>query len=931
MTKQKRIIIIDGNALIHRSFHALPPTLSTKDGTPINAVYGFTSFLLKSITDLDPDYIVLTLDKKGPTFRHKEYKEYKAKRIKAPQELYDQIPLVKKVAKAFNIPIFEMTGYEADDLIGSIVNILNNGSSKTKEHLEKMIITGDMDTLQLVGPYTKVYTMSRGLSDTVIYNKNKVEEKYGLRPNQIIDYKALRGDPSDNIPGVPGIGDKTAVDLLQLFSTLENIYKYLEKHPEAKEIKARTAKLLKENKDKALLSKSLATIKVDVDFKFKLEEAEFNNIEIDKITKLFKDLEFKTLLPRVEKLKKDKNKNYKPENIDKFARNKKELKYKLVNNEEDFQTFLKELKKQKEFTFDTEADSLDVFSATLLGISFSFKEKEAYYININSGAKTFNLFNSQENNNKWLEELKPIFNNEKVGKIGHNVKFDLRLMKAQGVKVKGLNFDTKIAAYLINPGNRQHSLDALSENELDWEKINSEDLVGKGRNKINYGDVDLEKMSLYSCEDADCTNRLIPILKKQLKKYELEKLYYDIELPLIEVLADMEDNGIYLSREKLSKIAKKVNKEINSITKEIYKLANKEFNINSPKQLQEIIFKELDIPTQNIKKTKTGYSTAFDELEKLKHEHPIILHIQEYRELYKLKTTYIDALPELINNKTQRLHTHFNQTITATGRLSSTAPNLQNIPVKHELGKEIRQSFTVKEDYSLVALDYSQIELRLAAEMSQDKTLVKAFKNNQDIHRATAAAINQITEKDVNPKMRQEAKAVNFGILYGQGPHGLSQNADIPYARAKDFIDKYFQIYSGVKQYIEDTIEFAKKESYVVTMFGRRRLIPEINSEIALVRKAAERTAVNTPIQGTASDIIKIAMNEVYNKYKNKDDIKILLQVHDELIFSIKKDKVKIYAKEIKNIMENVCKLSVPLIAEIKTGKSWGDLEKIEL
>jgi len=931
MAKQKRIIIIDGNALIHRSFHALPPTLSTKEGTPVNAVYGFTSFLLKSITDLDPDYIVLTLDKKGPTFRHKEYKEYKAKRVKAPQELYDQIPMVKNVAKAFGIPIFEMTGYEADDLIGSIVYKLNNDGSKTKEKLEKMIITGDMDTLQLIDPYTKVYTMSRGLSDTVIYDSNKVEKKYGLRPDQIIDYKALRGDPSDNIPGVPGIGDKTAVDLLQLFGNIENIYKYLEKHPEAKEIKERTAKLLKENKDKALLSKSLATIKLDVDFKFKLKEAEFKNINIDKIAKVFKDLEFKTLLPRVEKLKKIKDNNYTPENIDKFARNKKEFKYKLVNNEGDFKTFLQELKKQKEFTFDTEADSLDVFSATLLGISFSFKEKEAYYLNINSSAKSFDLFSSQKNNNIWLEELKPIFNNEKIGKIGHNVKFDLKLMKAQGIEVKGLIFDTKIAAYLINPGNRQHSLDSLTENELGWEKIDSNDLVGKGKNKIGYGDVDLEKMSLYSCEDADCTNRLIPILKKQLKKYNLEKLYYDIELPLIKVLADMEDSGIYLDKDKLETIAKKVNKEINDISKEIYKLADKEFNINSPKQLQEIIFKELGIPTQNIKKTKTGYSTAFDELEKLKHEHPIILHIQEYRELYKLKTTYIEALPELISPLTNRLHTHFNQTITATGRLSSTNPNLQNIPVRHELGREIRQAFSAKDNYILLALDYSQIELRLAAEMSQDKILVKAFKNNQDIHRATAAAINQVEEKDVSAKMRQEAKAVNFGILYGQGPHGLSQNADISYARAKDFIDKYFQIYEGVKKYINDTIEFAKKESYVQTMFGRRRLIPEINSEIALVKKAAERTAVNTPIQGSAADIIKIAMNTIHSKYKDKDDIKMLLQVHDELIFSVKEDKLEIYAKEIKEIMETVCKLSIPLIADIKTGKSWGDLKKLEL
>ena len=931
MNKQKRIIIIDGNAVIHRSFHALPPGLKTKDDTPINAVYGFTSFLLKSIADLEPDYIILTLDKKGKTFRHEEYKEYKAKRVKAPQELYDQIPLVKKVAQAFNIPIFEMTGFEADDIIGSLVYQLNQGGSNTKEHLEKMIITGDMDTLQLVGPYTKVYTMSRGLSDTIIYDANRVEEKYGLRPDQIIDYKALRGDPSDNIPGVPGIGDKTAVDLLQLFDSLENIYKYLNKNPEAEEIKERTAKLLKDNEDKALLSKKLATIKLDVNIDFDLKKAEFKEIDKEKISKTFKDLEFKTLLPRLDNLKATKKSKNKEKEIDKFARNKQEFNYKLVNTEEDFKDFLKKLKKQKQFTFDTEADSLDVFSATLLGISFSWQEKEAYYLNINSGPKTFNLFSKQNENNSWLKQLKPIFEDGKIAKVGHNVKFDIRLMKAQGIEVKGLSFDTKIAAYLINPGNRQHNLDSLTENELGFEKISSEDLVGKGKNKLKYNEVELEKMSLYSCEDADCTNRLINILQKQLKKYNLEKLYYDIELPLIEVLANMENNGIYLDRDKLEKISKKVNKEINDITKEIYKLADKEFNINSPKQLQEIIFKELNIPTKNIKKTKTGYSTAFDELEKLKYEHPIILHIQEYRELYKLKTTYIDALPELINKETGRLHTHFNQTITATGRLSSTSPNLQNIPIRHELGKEIRQAFTVENDYSLVALDYSQIELRLAAEMSQDKTLTEAFLKNKDIHKATAAAINQIKEKEVNDKMRQEAKAVNFGILYGQGPHGLSQNADISYAQAKDFIDKYFDIHQGIKAYIEDTIKFAQEESYVKTMFGRKRFIPEINSEIALVRKAAERTAINTPIQGTAADIIKLAMNKVYEKYKNKDDIKILLQVHDELIFTIKKDKVNKYAQEIKDIMENVCKLKVPIIADIKTGKSWGDLKKMEL
>ena len=948
---KKKLVIIDGNALIHRSFHALPPTLTTKNGQIVNAVYGFTSFLIKSLVELEPQYIILTLDEKGPTFRHKEYSEYKAKRKKSPQELYDQIPLVRKIAKAFSIPTYSKQGFEADDLIGSIVDKL-----KDNKKLEKIIITGDYDTLQLINNETKVYTMSRGLSDSITYDSNKVEEKYGLRPDQIIDYKALRGDPSDNIPGVPGIGEKTAVDLLQLFDTLENIYKHIEDKPETKSIKERTLKLLQENKEKAFLSKKLATIKKDVDINIDIEKCSLENLNFKDIEKVLMDFEFKSMLSRLSTLKKalgnKKEENSKEE--DKFLRDKKNFDYTLIDSDKNFDKFLKQLKKQSSFTFDTEAESLDIFNANLLGISFSWKEKEAFYLNL-SKEKTNNqltLLNNKkninekteekdeskneknikyifsENKRKWLEKLKPIFENKKIEKYGHNIKFDIKLLSVYGIEVKGISFDTKIAAYLINPGNRQHSLDSLSLNELNIEKISSDDLLGTGKNKINYNEVNLDKMFPYSCEDADCTNRLVSILKKELKKQKLDKLFYELELPLIEVLVSMENNGINLNLNHLEKINKIVTLELEKLTKEIYKHSKNKFNINSPKQLQEIIFSELEIPTENIKKTKTGYSTAFDELEKLKNYHPIIDLIQSYRELNKIKTTYIDSLPELVNSKTKKIHTNFNQTVTATGRLSSLSPNLQNIPKKNPFGKEIRQAFTSKKGFTLLSLDYSQIELRIAAHLSKDKKMIKQLLEKKDIHKSTAAYIYQIQEKEVTKEMRQKAKSINFGILYGQGPHGLAQNAKIPYYQAKDFIEKYFENYSGIKKYIENTIKKASETSYTSTILGRQRYLPEINSQISLVKKMGERMAINTPIQGSAADIIKLAMLKIYKKYKNDTNLKMLIQVHDELIFNVKDGMEKKYGEEIKKIMENIIDLKVPLLVDIEIGKNWGDLKR---
>lgn len=912
MSKTKpKLIIIDGNALIHRSFHALPPTLRTKDGQLVNAVYGFTSFLLKALNEFHPEYVVLTLDTKGPNFRHEAYADYKATRVKAPDELYEQIPLVKKVAEAFSIPIFELSGYEADDLIGTIC-----AQTKNEKNLEKIIITGDLDTLQLINDKTKVYTMSRGLSDSILYGDEQVKERYNLRPDQIIDYKALRGDPSDNIPGVKGIGEKTASDLLVEFKTLDGVYEAVKKNNV--QIKQRILELLAANKDKAYLSQQLATINLTAPIKFSLSDTKFSTFKLEDVLDIFSKLEFRSLLIKVKDLRDRINKEHdEKENSGaiKFARNASDFNYQLIDNPKKFNDFLKKLKIQKSFTLDTETSGLDPITAELLGISFSWKEGEAYFV-----LATKNR----------LEELKPILADPKIKKYGHNLKFDWRVLKNQGIELKGLKFDTMIASYLLNPSSRQHNLDGLVFTELGFEKINKTNLADTQPQQLtlDFKSLDPEKLSLYSCEDADFTNRLVKILAKKIKTAKLEELFNLIEMPLIPVLGAMENNGIKIETKPLEDLTKIVGTKLTKLEKNIYKLAETKFNINSTKQLKEILFEKLAIPVINIKKTKTGFSTAENELEKLKELHPIIPLLQDYRELNKLQTTYLNALPTMINPLTGRIHTSFNQTITATGRLSSTDPNLQNIPTRTEEGQKIRTAFVAESGYCLISFDYSQIELRLAAHMSGDKKMIKAFKDREDIHTATAAEINGVKPDQVTKNMRREAKAINFGILYGQGPHGLSQGAGIPYWQAGEFIKKYFAAYPHIKIMMDNSIAEAKKNGYAVTLFGRKRPLPEINSTIPMIRKSAERMAINTPLQGTAADLIKLAMVKIEKFiYGHENEVRMLLQVHDELIFEVKTDKIDTYAPTIKKIMEEGLKLRVPIVVDENIGKNWGELK----
>ena len=934
MNKDKnpiRLMVIDGNALIHRSFHAIPPTLSTKDGTIVNAVYGFTSFLLRAIAEFHPEYLVLTLDRKAPTFRHEQYAEYKATRTKAPDELYAQIPLVKEVANALDIPIFELDGFEADDLIGTIVT-----RSEAETDFENYIVTGDMDSLQLVTNRTKVYAMSRGLNESVTYTEAQVFERYGLKPKQIVDYKALRGDPSDNIPGVAGIGEKTATELLQNFQTLDGVYAATEKNDPL--IKARINGLLKEFKDNAYLSQHLATIKCDIDLKINWTDLRLDSFNLEKATEVFTKFEFRSLVPKLQNIKgvteSKPEANVSSSNYsDKFTRNETEKKYQLINDEKSFLSFLKKLKTVKAFAFDSETDGLNPITSELLGLSFSWEKDTAYYLDLSQGksqkkADLFNYQKSDKASHPWLEELKNILENEKIKKCAHNIKFDCRVLKNQGVIVKGLFFDTMLASYLLNPDNRQHNLDAVTFRELGWEKISTADLIGKGKAQLSFSQLDTKKIAQYSGEDANCTWLLSEILENKLKKENLTKLMNEIELPLVAALSDMEENGIILDAKNLKKIEKDLALRLKELAKNIYAAADEEFNINSPKQLQVILFTKLAISTKNIKKTKTGISTADDELEKLLGEHKIISLIQSYRELNKLQNTYVMALPNLINKKTGRIHTSFNQTVAATGRLSSNDPNLQNIPTRTEEGRKIRSAFVSEKSWKLVSLDYSQIELRLAAHLSGDKKMIKAFQDKEDIHTATAAEINEVKLSEVTKQMRYEAKAINFGILYGQGPHGLAQNAGITYAKAQEFIAKYFEAYLGIRKMIDGFIVEARDKGYAITLFGRKRYLPDLNSNTVVIRHSAERMAINTPVQGTAADLIKIAMINIEAAIKDKpQEIKMLLQIHDELIFEIKEDKVEAWLPKIKKLMENAVALKVPIIVESAVGNNWGELK----
>jgi len=882
MAKQKKklFLLLDGNAILHRAWHALPP-LQAPDGTLVNAVYGFANVLQKLRADLDPAYMAVAWDLPGPTFRHKQYKEYKATRVKKEDELYNQIPIIQDLLDALDIPYFSEEGYEADDVIGTIAEKL------IKKDLETYIVTGDLDALQLVDPTTKVLFFIRGVSETKLYDEAAVRERYGFDPEQLIDYKALRGDPSDNIPGVAGVGDKTASILVKKYGDIKKLYKAVDAN-NVPEVTPRILGRLADDKDNALMSYELATIVRDIPMEFKLSDSQEGTPNEGELRNLLSGLGFKSLLKKFgisENIKIEVS----PEGPQK--------KVATFSSGDDIGKIVEILSKEKEI-------------ALLAGID---KEGQLAALGVATNQLSYTLQNPSK---EQLKSLQPVLENENIKKVGHDLKELIHIFNLEGIELRGVWFDIMIASYLLNPGSRRHDVQSISHEFLSKQLPEMPD---------NFG---YESDYHVIAEIVGNYFPLVKVLESELKSVGMLDLFFNIEMPVVEILAEAEMEGIKIDKDFLAKLSKKMGQRIDQLTKKIHKLAGGEFNVKSPIQLSEILFDKLEIPTKGLKKTKTGISTAAPELEKIRDAHPMILLIFEHRELAKLKSTYVDALPELADPD-DRVHTSFNQTVTSTGRLSSSEPNLQNIPIRTELGREIRKAFVVSHGKILLAADYSQIELRLVSVIAGDQGMINAFKAGADIHRQTAAEIAEVKPDDVTKEMRRAAKAVNFGIIYGIGPKALAVSAGVSFSEAKEFIARYFEVHHKVKDYLDETKVKAHTDGYVETIFGRRRYLPEINSGVQMVRAAAERMAINMPIQGAGADIMKMAMIEVdkWIKSQKDDKIKMLLQVHDELVFEVDKDFVEKAGKEIKRIMESVHQFDVPLVVDVESGKNWGSLK----
>ncbi|MBI4437246.1 MAG: DNA polymerase I [Candidatus Omnitrophica bacterium] len=879
--KKERAFLIDGNSFCYRAFYAIR-SLSTSTGRPTNAIYGFISMLQKLVAEETPEYLAASFDLKGETFRKKRYEAYKIHRKPMPEELVEQIPTIKTLLGLYRIPIFEKEGYEADDLLATVSKKLS------EEGLTVYIVTGDKDILQLVSDDIFVYnTHQEGL----IYDEKKVKERYGVQPERMVDLIGLCGDQSDNIPGVPGIGEKTAVELLQKFGTLEKVLSSADRMDNATR-----RKNLKEYASQARLSKELAKVDRDVPVEFSLETLRLQSPDREGLYALFKELEFRSL-------------------VSQFApRQEANVHYRLIQTEEAFEHFQRKLTGVKRFAFDFETTSEDAFIAEPVGVSFSWAVGEAFYLSF--GKRGLEA-------SKVLKRLQGLFEDTSVEKVGQNIKYEMILLARNGIHLQGVFFDTMIASYLLNPSKPNHNLGEIALEYLDLKKTPITELIGKGVSQKSMAEVPLTQLVQYACEDSDVTFRLSRLLEKKLREKDLEGLFEKVELPLVDVLASMEQAGISIDAPYLKSLSEEMGKKLKKLTQQIHGMADCEFNLNSPKQLREILFKKLKLPI--LKRTKTGPSTDAWVLENLAPIHPLPQTMVQYRELSKLKSTYVDTLPELVNPKTHKVHTSFNQTVTATGRLSSSDPNLQNIPIRTEEGKRIRKAFVPRQKgWILVSFDYSQIELRVLTHLSKDETLREAFRKGEDIHRLTASLIYGVEEDEVDEAMRDTAKTVNFGIIYGMSAFGLSRDLGIDVTQARAFIDAYFERYPKVKSYIERQIETAKAVGYVSTLFNRRRTLSEIRSKNLSERQFGERIAVNAPIQGTASDLIKIAMIAIHRELKKQGaKTQMVVQVHDELLFDMPEEEDKEFTPMIVEKMEQVTKLSVPIKVTVKRGKNW--------
>jgi DNA polymerase I len=886
----KTIYLVDGSSYIYRAYHAIRG-LSNSQGLPTNAIFGFTRMLIKLLEDRKPIYLIMLFDYKGPTFRHKIYEKYKANRLAMPDDLCIQIPYIKEVTQGLNLPSLELEGYEADDLIGTLA------TKAEKAGFSVIVVTGDKDFMQLVTENIQIWDPMKDKAITM----DIIRKSLGLEPSQMIDVMGLSGDTSDNIPGVPGIGTKTAVSLIQTYGNLDHLYENVDNL---------TRKKQKENlikfKDQAYMSRKLVKIDRQAPVEFIPESFRLSTTDNDKLSRLFKVLEFRQLQQSYPALSDLKGKNYH-----------------CVQDLTSLKDLVILLNKSERFAIDTETTSQNPMKAELVGLSFSVRPGEAFYIPCGHKSKDAPLQLKKES---ILEQLRPVLENQNIKKIGQNIKYDWLVLNRHGIFLKGVSFDTMVASYLINPSKRAHNLDQIALDFLDHKTISYEDVTGKGKNTIGFDKVPLDKALPYACEDADITLMAADALKPRLEEIGVMELFEKVELPLIPVLMRMEQKGIFVDIQRLQTLSELFGFQLKQLEQEIYSLAGEQFNINSSQQLCQILFEKLNLPVQKKTKKKSGYSTDVSVLTILSSTHELPAYILRHRTLSKLKTTYADSLIDLVHPETGRIHTSYNQTITSTGRLSSSDPNLQNIPIRTEEGREIRSAFIPQEGWLLMAADYSQIELRILAHYSNDVILIDAFRKDEDIHTRTASEIFNVFPEMMDSELRRQAKIINFGIIYGMGPFRLSNELGISQKMAKTYINNYFSRYRGVKAFIDQTIENARETSKTSTLLGRIRLLPEINSTNNIIRQAAERTAINTPIQGTAADLIKVAMINVDKALLEKKlRTAMLLTVHDELVFEVPPEEIHEAAQIVKDIMENVWNLKVPLKVNIQSGKNWAE------
>ncbi|MBN2287138.1 MAG: DNA polymerase I [Tissierellales bacterium] len=892
--KKKKFVILDGNSILFRAFYALPP-LKNKKGVFTNAIYGFLSMLYKLLDEYQPDYICVAFDPKKPTFRHEKYKEYKAGRAKAPDELIMQFGMIRDVLGVHGIEYLEIEGFEADDIAGTLA------THAAKENIEVFLVTSDKDYLQLVKDNVTVLLTKKGVTNIVAYNRGSLYEEYGITPKEFIELKALMGDSSDNIPGVKGIGEKTGLKLIQQYRNLDNLYLHID------EIKGKLKEKLESEKIQAYLSRELSEIVLDIPVSFDLNKYKLKDMNQKALMDIYQELGFRLFMSRI--------KTEQDNQLSIFEENSFIQANQLPNSDEPLKIIEITAKKAIQ----------QIKQEKSIGLKFLYDGERAYFsepVALGIMTESLTLYYFEAPIEEVISTFKNFFEDQNVKKISHDIKDEMIILEKFGIALKGVVFDTLIAKYLLSPSDSSYRIERLVYEVLREDMKGKDDYLGTGKNKSQFVDLSKDEKKGYLYSYLKGVLQIRNTLEKELMEKDMDRLYEDMELPLVKVMASMETLGFKIDVSELRNIGAKLTKKIEILEKIIYDHAGMSFNINSPKQLGEILFVELELPTT--KKTKTGFSTDIEVLEKLKAMHPIVPKLIEYRQLSKLNSTYVEGLLNLVEDNSHRVHSSFKQAIASTGRISSTDPNLQNIPVKTEEGRELRKVFVAEEGYCLVDADYSQIELRVLAHLSQDQNLIEAFINNEDIHTKTASQVFHVPFDKVTPLMRSRAKAVNFGIVYGISDYGLSRDLDIPRKESKAYIENYLNFFSGVREYMEGIIQKGKRDGYVETVFGRRRDIPELASRNFNIRAFGERLALNTPVQGTAADIIKRAMINVYEKLSvNHLKSRLILQVHDELIVEAHHEEIEVVKKILKEEMEGAAQLLVPLTVDLNVGTSW--------